>query len=277
MQKKSRILLGLEAAAAIATIIAVLISEDAYRFVTKVISLPVWLLVIAIVLPITAIWAFSMRFGLSSKAQATSAPDVLVLNEQPKLVSGSNSNSGDAVGSAVLKRSQGTFATWVYLQPKDQGIRRLVNNRYILGCALRKAKPYKGVIALCRGPMTWEPLRDPSWKIWLVDTDGVKKRIWTYPDGREFQAGWHLFVLRWNHDTPRLELLIDGRSVILANDYYECWPKSLPERAFIGQWPGSWREHYINTSLWRTQFMSFYASDDWVRKEMARSKPVEAA
>lgn len=121
--------------------------------------------------------------------------------------------------------------------------------------------------------MKYGPPRQPSWRLWLSNDSG-EGHTWTHPDGPEFAPGWHLFVLRWDHGIPRLELSIDARPLIVAHGYEKYWPNEYPDRALIGCWPNFWAEHYLNTYVWRTQLFTRYVNDEWIHTELAERQPV---
>jgi len=262
---------GVEIAGAIASLTALVVSQDLRDFLTRDITLPRWAVVGALAaLGVVARIASSRRIRPSVQFVA---PAHLMINEAPKRVSSDHKDSVDTFGATVMRAPRGTFATWVYLDKMGDGIRRLVNNRYILACTTTPAAPHRNVIALCRGPKKkYAPPEDASWKVWLANGAGDGK-IWTYPDGREFVPGWHLFVLRWDHGTPRLELLIDGRVVVAANGYDRYWPTDYADRVLIGCWPNYGSEHYVDTYLWRTQLLSECVNESWVRMELGHSAP----
>jgi class 3 adenylate cyclase len=167
----------------------------------------------------------------------------------------------------AFRKSIGTLSLWVCLEEVGQGIRQLNNNRYLFAC-VRRAKPrYKNVFALCHGPMRFNPSAEPSWKLWLADEDG-RERIWSCPDGGRFSPGWHLFIVRWNHNEDVLEMLIDGKSHIKATDYLQYWPKGRADHAHIGYWPLSGAHHCANTSLARLQIVQSCVDDKWIEVEL---------
>jgi hypothetical protein len=200
------------------------------------------------------------------------AIDAVSLHETQRLVSASEPQSFTAAGSRIFSEQHGTIATWIYLDDPGRGIRELINNRYVFATAVHANDPYRSVIAVARGPKTYAPPKDPSWKLWLCDDHGVG-REWTHPDAGEFGAGWHLITLRWDHTRPKLELLINNRRVIEISDYLALWPRSLSDRVLVGAWPNGIAIHYINTSVWRTQLLPICVSDQWIAEELNRQTP----
>lgn len=198
--------------------------------------------------------------------------DVVLLHASPKAIVAPDSEAVGVIGVSALRAAHGTFATWVWLHRPGEGMRRVDNNRYLLACTPDPAVPYRSVISLSNGPSAKDPRRDPTWRLWLCNDEG-EGHVWPYPDGGEFHVGWHLVVLRWNHDVPRLELLIDGRQVIDAKGYRRYWPGQYPERALVGCWPNFAKCHYVDTYLWRSQLLPRCVSDDWTDEELRLEKP----
>jgi hypothetical protein len=264
---------GIELAGAVASIVTLIVSKGLRDFLGRDVTLPLRAVIAAIVAPAVVCGAIAgRRRALVESCSALTHP---MINQAPKLVASGNKESVDALGATVIKAPRGTFATWVYLDTMGNGIRRLINNRYILACTTTPYRPYKNVVSLSHGPREkYDPPEDPSWRIWLANEAGEGK-VWTCPDGPEFPPGWHLFVLRWDHSSPRLELLVDNRVVRVAEGYQHYWPKDYPDRLLVGCWPSYAPVHYADTYLWRTQLFPDCASANWVAKELAQRAPAD--
>jgi hypothetical protein len=156
--------------------------------------------------------------------------------------------------SDVLRSPIGGISVGVYVSPFGSGIRRLVNNRYIISHAVSTRTPYSNVVSVARGPRRFsaEDIKAPTWRVWLVNDDGVSRVLWI-DDTEQIKVGWHNFVLRWDHGKPLLELLIDGRTVIAEPNYAEAWPARFVTDITLGAWPSHGSEHYLETCIahWR--------------------------
>jgi hypothetical protein len=274
---RKKIIRSVEIAGALASIVGLALSSDFRAFLAAPLTLPRWVAIVA-VLALAAYVTGNRRRGRPNVEKAIESTisrqtGSVLIHPSPKLIAPDHSGSPDPMGTTVMRLPRGTFATWVYLDKPNIGIRQLANNRYLLACTTKVDDPYRSVISLCRGPLRENPPRDPAWKVWLANDVGEGK-IWKYPDGPEFQPGWHLFTLRWDHGAPRLELLIDERVVIVAAGFERYWPSEYPDRLLIGCWPNNWEGHFANTSFWRTQVVPECVGDAWIRSELSREVPV---
>ena len=129
--------------------------------------------------------------------------------ENAALVTSNDPESVKEISADILNKSKGGISLCLYVQEFGVGIRRLVNNRHILGHVVEAKSPYKGVFSLYRGPLAYAPeSKDhPTWKIWLTSDDGSQSKSWSYPDTPEIAVGWHNFIVRWDHSKPVLELV----------------------------------------------------------------------
>lgn len=170
----------------------------------------------------------------------------------------------------TVRKSRGTLSLWVLVQDFGKGIRLLKNNRYLFACVRTSRHRYKNIFALAHGPAEkkYAPPAEPSWKLWLANEDG-SGRTWAYPDNERFAPGWHLFVVRWNHEANHLELLIDGESCIKESKYLQYWPTGRADHAHIGYWPGQADYHFANTLLARVRLVHAFVDDDWIKRELA--------
>lgn len=201
-------------------------------------------------------------------------------HRRPHLITSSRRQSPTPVSSRFLRSPTGSVATWVYLQPFGQGIRKLENNRYIVAHAtnrgLTKAvgdkKRYVNVFSLSRGPDSYSPPIHPVWKLWLANACGQEK-IWSCEDFEQLEPGWHHFIIRWDHGKPVLELLIDGQHLIARDDYQVYWPEEYDDQVVLGTWPNRNRIHFVETSLWRTLASTVFLDDQWVNRELAIPRP----
>jgi hypothetical protein len=187
---------------------------------------------------------------------------------EPRLIVASDPSSTPHASSDFLKGSHGGFSMWVELPKFGEGIRHLVNNRYLMGHATNDGKsPYLNVVGLCRGPRVYEPPLEPRWKLWLVDHEGKRLSI-PYEDTEGLQPGWHLFTVRWNHELPILELLIDGLACISVDKYLEYWPSEYAQTVTFGSWPYRWSEFYLNGRTNRICVFRSWPSDEWIQNEL---------
>lgn len=179
-----------------------------------------------------------------------------VLDSTPILVTSANPESVRTLPSDVLRETTGGISVSVYVSPFGSGIRRLVNNRYIIAHAVSALDPYSNVVSLSHGPRKFsgEDIEAPAWKVWLVNDTGVS-RLLRVDDTEQISVGWHNFILRWNHEKPLLELLLDGRGVIAEPNYAEAWPTRFTTDISLGSWPKRWAEHYVDTCIARWQIL----------------------
>jgi hypothetical protein len=54
--------------------------------------------------------------------------------------------------------------------------------------------------------------------LWLVGDD-AQGFSWFQEDTDDIKPGWHHFAIRWDHDKPVFEVLLDGDKFIEATDY----------------------------------------------------------
>ncbi len=200
---------------------------------------------------------------------------------EPTKVSASDPNSVVPMPSRILKKPRGGISVWVYLHPFERGIRDLENNRYILSHdtnsgqikKIEGEERYLNVFALSHGAELPESqIPNPIWKLWITNSRG-EPWLAKYPDSRDLTTGWHHFLVRWDHDKPLLQLLIDGKKVIDRDDYYKHWPTEYVDHLLIGAWTDKAREHYVETHLCRAQAIYDFPNDDWVAEERKNIPP----
>lgn len=161
---------------------------------------------------------------------------------KPVKVSSSEPHSATPMSANVLRQTKGGISVWVYVNPFNRGIRTLQkNHRYINSHdtndgnikELNGRKRYVNSFALMRGPRDWETPSDPNWKIELTNNEGDIWRFY-YPDSRGMTSGWHHYLIRWDHDRPLLEFLIDKEVIFSRDDYFQCWPNAYSDLMLIG-------------------------------------------
>jgi len=209
----------------------------------------------------------------NSTSHRIHAQAIQFVNRDPRLIVASDPSSVPHVSSGFLRERSGGMSLWVELPSFGQGIRHLVNNRYLIAHATNEGKsPYQNVIGLSRGPRIYDPPTEPRWKLWLVN-ENCKGFERTVEDTEDIEPGWHHFLVRWNHDAPLIELLIDGVTEISTNEYLEYWPTEYAETVLFGTWPHRWSEFYLNGKLARIQVLRSRPSDDWIQSE-SQKKPM---
>ncbi len=188
--------------------------------------------------------------------------------EGPREVTSSKPSSVMQISSKFLKSPTASIGMWVYLPDFNEGIRLLVNNRYLISHDTNngrkkttlKGNLYVNAFALLRGPLVWEPVGKPCWKLWLSNSEG-EQWIREVHDTIDFAVGWHHFMVRWDHNQPIIELIIDGHTYISENDYIKYWPNDFISTAFIGCWQNLWPGHFAETKLWRIASAEHFIDD----------------
>ena len=252
-------------ASAVVTCLSYFANDTARSFLLSPVLVPRW--VFLVVLPLVAF----LVLRVSSRRPST-PKDQVFFPKSPRHIRDSDPSSVGAMPSRIIRLPEAAISLWIYLPPFDQGIRLLVNNRYLLAHATNPTT-YKNVFAVCRGPREWDPPRNPEWRLWLADEAG-KGRSWTYPDNATFVVGWHHFLICWTLvGEPKLELLIDGNPVIHAEGFMKWWPKNHSPEIFIGCWPIKASIHYANTHFWRVQVIEDFPDQPWIDSELALPHP----
>jgi hypothetical protein len=155
---------GIGIVGAVASVVALAFIKEVRHFLGGDFTVPLWVYLATIAASVIVTRVLGRR--AAALPRHSTASSHILINEAPKLVA--TRRSVDALGTGVLRGPRGTFSTWVYLDKMDYGIRRLVNNRYILACTTAPNPPYRNVLALCHGPLkNYHPPEDPSWKVSL--------------------------------------------------------------------------------------------------------------
>lgn len=229
----------------------------------------------------------AFEFSLPKKSNNRRKKEPLVVSpatptiDDAVRITSADPNSVREINAEILNESEGGISVCLYVQEFGEGVRRLVNNRHILGHVLEAKSPYKGVFSFHRGPLAYaaDGKDQPTWKLWLTSDDGSQSKSWSYPDVEQVAVGWHNFVVRWKHSKPLLEVLLDGRSIIQALDYERFWPRKILSRMVVGCWPNKWKEHYIETWIAkvRTSRQSFDSAQlaDWATECKTLTNPNE--
>ena len=192
---------------------------------------------------------------------------------EPRLIVASDPGSVPHASADFLKSKQGGISMWVDLPKFGEGIRHLVNNRYLIAHAGNEGNaPYRNVFALCRGPRVFDPASEPRWNLWLADHEG-RKFSKAYEDTEDLRPGWHLFVVRWDHARPILQFLIDGSVCVSTDEHLAFWPTEYAQTVLFGTWPYRWSEFYLNGSTDRICIFTSWTSDEWIQSELDRKSP----
>lgn len=275
---RKKVVIWITTLASILTIIGFVLTQILQKKLIELfsisVSIPVWIVILLIV------FIFVLLAAIVGKRGVDTDQSILFRHEKVHGITSKRKASATPVPSKYLKGQAGSISTWLYLQNFEEGIRKLVNNRYIIGHATNgghmkqceSKKAYVNAFALINGPQKWTPPSNPIWKIWLSNGKGDQK-IWTYNDSEELHPGWHHFLIRWDHTKPLFELLIDGTETIYADGYLEYWPHEYASQFFIGTWPTHDNCHFIETWIWRTFISSNFLGNGWVKNELNRSCP----
>lgn len=263
--------------AVICAIVGFILTQILHRTLIEIlaitVSVPLWIIVIIVVFIVVFL-------TLLKKQSLKLTPLSPVIHKVHHKITSKRKISATPFPSKFLQSPSGSIASWAYLQPFGEGIRKLINNRYIVahdsnfgnGKQIGNHFRYVNVFALCYGPKFWSPPHNPVWKLWLANGNG-EGRDWQWEDSEEFKPGWHHFLIRWNHGQPLLELLIDGNSVIRRDDYRKYWPDEYADQALLGTWANRSSIHFIETWLWRTIPSFNFLDDAWLNKELTIVQP----
>ena len=231
-------------------------------------------------------WVARLKSGLEMVGLSRPAPvrahgssqrrqdqTIQLVNHDPRLVVASDPSSISHVSADFLREPIGGMSLWLDLPPFGEGIRHLVNNRYIIAHATNEGNiPYENVVALARGPRIYDPPTEPRWKLWLANKDAQRFER-AIEDTDDIEPGWHHFVVRWNHNVPLIELVIDRVPVVSTDEYLSYWPTQYAETVLFGTWPHRWSEFYLNGRIARTQVLRCWPSDGWIQNE-SQNRPV---
>ena len=252
-------------------------NSDAREFYTRTVRVPVWVFVVGIV----GIWfvgSWIRRRKASAPNTASSNPPAEAASSAPIRVEDARPHSAVPISSAVIESTSGGIALWVWLDPFGLGIRKAVNNRYLVAHASNRGntreidgeKRYLNVFALSSTP-TGGGL---TWRVWISNGRGLEF-YFNAQDSDVYTKGWHHFAVRWDRAKPILELLIDGRVVADSGgrDYVSCWPQTLEPDMLVGTWPNRGAVHFVNTHVWRVRVFTAWPGEGTIREEIRRRVP----
>ncbi len=274
----SRIIIWISAIASFCTISGFILTQILQKNLMEVLKielpLPLWCLLLII-----GFFLLIFFFAKKRNKNKKNSQEITAFKE-PRVVTNERAQSAAPLSSKFIQSPTGSISIWVYLHPFGEGIRKLENNRYIVSHAtnngstktINDKEVYVNVFSLCRGPMKWDPPRNPAWKLWLLNNKG-EGRCWTFDDSEEIRPGWHHFIIRWDDGKPILELLIDGDLKITKSNYKKYWPNEYSNQILLGTWANRLRIHFVETWLWRAIPSTIYLDDAWLNRELSITRP----
>ncbi|MEP2669329.1 MAG: hypothetical protein ABJH04_10065 [Cyclobacteriaceae bacterium] len=202
--------------------------------------------------------------------------DTLKFSDKPKTITTKDEVTIDA---NFLRQPQGSFATWVKLNPVQEYYSKPMNFEYIVAHASYNYKAmngqYQNVFSVSLAPNhtnnTGKNPTELNWRVWIANADRKSSYLNGRPLSNEKEQWYHLLV-RWNHSLPRMEFLIDGKLAEGNSEYRNFWPNEILDRAFLGTWGNKANIHYIKLPLYRLISSSQFLNDAWVKAEI-KNKP----
>jgi hypothetical protein len=200
----------------------------------------------------------------------------VIFREVPYLIS---KEENFKISSDFISKPIGSFATWIRVPPAKEISQEIENNRYVIAHDTQNGNQvnsrYLNAWGLALSPKIYHKAIDNAvrWKMWSTNDIGedynfVAPEEWQFPE-----TEWHHFLIRWNHNKPSLELLIDGKSIDIRNDYFNAWPKKFNEYMRLGIWTNGHPRHDLGMPLYRVITSENYLSDIWLSNEIGKYKP----
>jgi len=219
----------------------------------------------------------SILIDIYNRSNVNKTDRVIMFGDETHYISYENPSSAPIIPSIFLQSPKGSFSIWVYINPQNEGIRNLENNRYILAHDTNegfkkqiigiKEKVYENVFALRHNVAK-------NWDIWLMNSKGESNN-WPKSGSDILDMGWHNFLIRWDHGANKLHLLIDGKIHVDCDDYQHFWPSSFCKNIFIGRWQNDKATvHYINTKISRIIYTTEFLDDDFVNQELTEIQKI---
>lgn len=209
----------------------------------------------------------------SGKEHSMTSSKSILFDNNPKLITGSKKDSAIVLDSSLLQNRAGTIMFWVFLNNENQGIRELINNRYLVSHATEAGGPYRQVFSLSLGPKSYNPVADRLWKLWLKGENNTEK-VWEIPDSLSLGQGWSHITIRWDFDRyNKIEIILNGNVIITGDSPHQYWPTEFSPHLYFGTWPSRNSIHYIETSLARIRMTKRWESDIDIQNELLNNNP----
>jgi hypothetical protein len=186
------------------------------------------------------------------------------------------------MNSGFILSQTGSISIWVKIPPAETFYKKTMNHIYVFGHDTNKGNSisqnpkelkYKDVFALKLSPnFTNTNKRPPTkvwWSFWITNSlcQGIEVNSEEWTNDKE---AWHHFVVRWNHVSNNLQLLIDNKLIHTHQSYLDNWPKRTSGNIAIGNWPNLLEVHNLGMPLARLATTEEYFTNSWIRKEFAK-------
>ncbi|PKP21779.1 MAG: hypothetical protein CVU05_05985 [Bacteroidetes bacterium HGW-Bacteroidetes-21] len=183
------------------------------------------------------------------------------------------------IDASFLSSKQGSFSTWVKLKSVNEYYKNMMNFEYLISHAtnnyLPKNNKYQNVFSIALVPnvsnKSGKLPTEIRWVFW-ISNDKWESSFIKGPVLSNNEEMWYHILIRWDHDKPQVDFLIDGQIIDSRKDYFSFWPTNFLKSAFIGTWGNRQPIHYIKRPLFRFFTSSIYLNNEWVEIEL-KNKP----
>ena len=167
--------------------------------------------------------------------------------QEPIKITSDKSNCHKS-NSTFMHWDKATLMIWVYITPKDEGIRN-ARNTYILAHCTNERMPYCNRFSM--GYMGQDTSKK-SWEVIVSNNKGDGKVLLEIKDS--LLTGWHHFLVSWDKQKQEAHFCIDleksGNDIITNSNLFRShWPEKIQPKVNIGSWMPEHKVHYCETEI----------------------------
>ena len=194
--------------------------------------------------------------------------------DKPKIIA---NGTEEFINAEFINSKMGTVSVWVKLKSINDYDNKKMNNEYIISYATSDYRStrvngeylYENVFAISLSPDETDAIgrKVIRWRFWISNFNREYIEL-VSPQLINFSEQWYHVLVRWDHISQFLELLIDGKLVDKSSDFVQYWPNHASSNAFLGTWGNKAKIHYLNLPLYRLLTTNSVLNDRWVKSEL---------
>jgi hypothetical protein len=167
------------------------------------------------------------------------------------------------INSEFILWDKCTIMFWIYIPPKNEGIRNSPSNRYILSHYTGVVNP-KDSYTTFYNQFCLRHNTKNKWSIAVSNNQAEYIKPITLDD--ELLVGWHHFFVAWNTLENELKFLIRDRNgeVRIEDVFDNCfdhWVEKLHNKVTVGAWQKPSECHYCEAKLYNFLIICEYLNE----------------